>query len=473
MDPVSLALTVIGLPAALTMTFKSLRKIVESIKYAKRELRDLEEEVDLFAGIFDSFLDACDEASLETEGASIIKRHLRSWTEKVMEGFENLLERVQAVGRDPRYEHSTIEVITAHYRWIMSKSTLRYLRACLNVARQSMIAFTNIRVLGKLNEELAYLQSALTSTAERQSIELRHGVRLEDRIQIVQMKTYNRRMQRHKIDNRLYEGIDRVRAYEEKNIDHDLVPQEKTLLQFQRSVDRFVDQIVFQEKSDRKARRTQDSSSVLTSDSSATTPTQSTQPSDDPRQAPESPPTSPEPSIANTPIIEIQPEAEQTNSILNFCERCSGTCTNTEAHNTSIRPSTPDPLPQTVWHYSSTQSSEAKRIRTSSRPQSQPTSQTQPSSPNPMPASRLRTDSRQNYPPKPSAEPVEEDSETSHVDPVTLGEDEDDPEDGISEEGVSAKEQVTGSKPSMWKAVSGQEGDMPRALRILRENRSR
>jgi hypothetical protein len=96
MDPVSLALTVIGLPAALTMTFKSLRKTVESIKYAKHELRDLEEEVDLFAGIFDSFLDACDEASLETEGASMIKRHLRSWTEKVMEGFENLLDRVQA-----------------------------------------------------------------------------------------------------------------------------------------------------------------------------------------------------------------------------------------------------------------------------------------------------------------------------------------------------------------------------------------
>jgi hypothetical protein len=280
-------------------------------------------------------------------------------------------------------------------------------------------------------------------------------------------------MQRHKIDSRLYEGIDRVRAYEEKNIDHNLVPQEKTLLQFQRSVDRFVDQIVCQEKFDRKARRMQDSSSVLTSDSSATTPTQSTQPSDDPRQAPESPPTSPEPSIANTPIIEIQPEAEQTNSMLNFCERCSGTCTNTEAHKTSIRPSTPDPLPQTVWHYSPTQPSEAKRIRTPSRPQSQPTSQTQPNSANPMPASRLRTDSRQNYPPKPSAEPVEEDSETSHADPVTLGEDEDDPEDGISEEGVSAKEQATGSKPSMWKAVSGQEGDMPRALRILRENRSR
>ncbi|KAH8642439.1 hypothetical protein IG631_05381 [Alternaria alternata] len=274
-------------------------------------------------------------------------------------------------------------------------------------------------------------------------------------------------MQRHKIDNRLVEGIDRIRAYEEKNIDLDLVPQEKTLLQFQRSIDRFVDQIVFQEKSDRKARRMQDSSSVLTSDSSATTPTQSTQPSDDPRQAPESPPTSPEPSIANTPIIEIQPEAEQTNSILNFCERCSGTCTNTESHNTSIRPSTPDPLPQKFWHYFSTQSSEAKRTRTPSCPQSQPMSQTQPSSAHPMTASRLRTDSRQNYPPKPSAEPVEEDSETPHVDPATLG------EDGISEEGVSAKEQATGSKPSMWKAVSGQEGDMPRALRILRENRSR
>jgi hypothetical protein len=189
MEPVGLTLTVISLPAALTMTFKSLRKTVKSIKYAKRELQDLDEEINLFADIYDTFLDACDEASLDIEGASRIKRHLRSWTEKVKEGFRNLLHRVQAVVRDPRYEHSTIEVITAHYRWIMSKSTLRYLRACLNVARQSMVAFTNIRVLGKLNEELAFLQSALTSTAERQSIELRHGVGLEERIQVVQMKT--------------------------------------------------------------------------------------------------------------------------------------------------------------------------------------------------------------------------------------------------------------------------------------------
>ena len=189
MDPASLALTVIGLPAALTVTFNSLRETVESIRYAKRELRDLEKEIDLFAGIFDSFLDACDEASLETEGASRIKRNLRSWTERLMEGFKNLLHRVQAVGRDPRYEHSTLEVITAHYRWIMSKSTLRYLRASLNVARQSMVAFTNIRVLGKLNEELAYLRSALASPDKRHNIELRHGVTLEERIEIVKMKT--------------------------------------------------------------------------------------------------------------------------------------------------------------------------------------------------------------------------------------------------------------------------------------------
>ena len=106
-----------------------------------------------------------------------------------MEGFKNLLHRVQAVGRDPRYEHSTLEVITAHYRWIMSKSTLRYLRASLNVARQSMVAFTNIRVLGKLNEELAYLRSALASPDKRHNIELRHGVTLEERIEIVKMKT--------------------------------------------------------------------------------------------------------------------------------------------------------------------------------------------------------------------------------------------------------------------------------------------
>lgn len=244
-------------------------------------------------------------------------------------------------------------------------------------------------------------------------------------------------------------------------------------MQIHRSVDRFVDQIVLQAKSDRKARRMQDSSSELTSQSTATTRTRSTQPSPLQSLAPESPPTSPEPSIARGSFIKLQLEEDGTISVRNFCQRCLGTCADLEAHYTSNWPLTLGPLPQVIGCYPPIQSSEVKVIRTSSRPQPQPTSQRQPSSANSTPESRLCTDSRQNHPPKPSAEPAEEDSETHHVDPVTLEEDQDDPEDGMSGGHVPAGDQATGSKPSMWKAVSGQEGDMPRALRILRENRSR
>jgi hypothetical protein len=280
----------------------------------------------------------------------------------------------------------------------------------------------------------------------------------------------NRRTQRHKIDSRLHEGINRIRAYKEKNIDHDLVPQEEPLLQFQRSVNRFVDQTVFQERSDRKARRTQDDSSVLTSQSTATTRTRSTQPSPLQSLAPESPPTSPEPSIARGPLIELQREENGTISIHNFCPECLGTCTDIEAHYTFIWPLTLGPRPQVIGRYPPTQSSEAKEIRTPSRPQSQPTSQRQPSSANSTPESRSCTDSRQNRPSKPSVEPAEEDTETSYVDPVTLEEDQDDPEDEISEEDVPAEEQATGSKPSIWRNTTGVfEGDIPKSLRIRRQ----
>ncbi|CAN9137474.1 unnamed protein product [Alternaria alternata] len=472
MEAVGLTIAVVGLPVAIVSTVKIFRKTVQAVENAQPELRNLVKETDLLDGVFASFLDVLDEDPSYTQGTSKFTRDLVYYTEKLRNNFDSLRHEVRAVDRDFKYDYSRIERLTARIVWLRSTSTIKYLRASLSVARQSIIAFTNIRLIEKQNEELAYLRSALPLTEIRR-IESKYGMTVEERIEVVRRRVRSRRAQQKKIEMDMEEAVEEVGNHQKNMNDQSFTPEKQPLLQLQRSINQYVDRVVVQDKADRRARRRYCRSSVLMSESSATTPTQSTQPSDDPRQAPESPPTSPEPFIANTQIIEIQPEAEETNSILNFCQRCSGTCTNTEAHNTSIRSSTPDPLPRTAWHYSPTQSSEAKRTRTPSRPQSQPTSQTQPSSANPMLASRLRTDSRQDYPPKPSAEPVQEDSETSHVDPVTLGDDEDDPEDGISEEDVSAEEQATGSKPSMWKAVSGQEGDMPRALRILRENRSR
>lgn len=237
-------------------------------------------------------------------------------------------------------------------------------------------------------------------------------------------RSHNRRTQRHKIDSRLDEGINQVRAYEEKNIDHDLVPQEEPLLQFQRSVNRFVDQIVFQEKSDRKARRMQDSSSVLTSESSATTPTQSTQSSDDPRKAPESPPTSPEPSIARGPTVEIQPEENK-----------------------------PSPTIPVLCSLRKFQPLRLTPIKHKQAPPSGPP-----------------TDTRLSHLSDPDVPPADEVRWIMHVDPKILGQDEDDSEDGMSDEDVPAEEQATGSKPSIWRNTTGIfEGDMPKSLRMQRQ----
>ncbi|CAG5158502.1 uncharacterized protein ALTATR162_LOCUS5112 [Alternaria atra] len=474
MEPISLALGIIGLPAAFSVIVKELRKTVKSIRYAKRELQALDEEIDLFAGSYDDFLDTCDEASLSTKGTQDIKRHLISWTGKVMEGFDDLLSKVQALARDPDYDHSAIEVFTAHYRWIMSKSTLKYLRASLNVARQSMIAFTNIRVLGKLNEELAYLRSALSS-AERQQIELRHGMTMEERIEIVQKKTCNRRTQRHKIDTRLKEVVKEIKVYKAKDIDQNLVPQREPLLQFQRSVDRYVDHIVFQDRSDRRARRVHGNSSVVTSRSITTTRTESTQPSAIPSLAPESPPTSPEPSIAD-PDIEIQPDKEEAISILNSCQRCSGTCTKTEDHNTSIRQPPPDPRSHTMGYIPSTtpgpfsmQANEITGSSASSRPWMSRVYQTLPSSSEEIPASDSDPNTHQLHPPQPGVEPADEAREIPHIDLATPEGDEDDFQDGAPEESTSTEEEARGSRTNIWKATGGFEGDMPKGLRIRRQ----
>jgi hypothetical protein len=187
MDPISLTIGVIGLPVAIISTVKILRKTVQSVENAQPELLNLVKETDLFAGVYDAFLDVLDEDFSSKEGATKIKRDLMSYTKKLMKGFENLRHQVQAIDRNPKYYYSTIERITAHVIWMRSTSTIKYLRASLSVARQSIIAFTNIRLIEKLNEELAYLRSALLLT-ERHRIELKYGMTVERRIDVVRKK---------------------------------------------------------------------------------------------------------------------------------------------------------------------------------------------------------------------------------------------------------------------------------------------
>jgi hypothetical protein len=124
---------------------------------------------------------------LNTEQTLEIKRDLIAWTKKAIEGLENLLSKVQAVGRNLEYFYSFFEVLTAYVIWLKSKDTIKYLRASLSVARQSMVAFTNIRIIEKLNKELVDLRSALSPT-ERQRLESKYKMTVEDRIGMMRNK---------------------------------------------------------------------------------------------------------------------------------------------------------------------------------------------------------------------------------------------------------------------------------------------
>jgi hypothetical protein len=190
MEPVSLTIGVVallGLPIALVATVKKIQETVKSIKRAQPELLDLVNETKLFAGIYDAFIDVLDEESSNTEQSLKIKWDLIAWTKKAIEGLENLLSKVQAVGRNPEYFYSFLEVMTAYVIWLKSKDTIKYLHASLSVARQSMVAFTNIRIIEKLNEELAHLKSALSPT-ERQRFESKYKMTMEDRIGMMRNK---------------------------------------------------------------------------------------------------------------------------------------------------------------------------------------------------------------------------------------------------------------------------------------------
>jgi hypothetical protein len=277
----------------------------------------------------------------------------------------------------------------------------------------------------------------------------------------------------------LQEAQNKILAYTNQSQDYRVDQQMKQLREFSESVNRYVDRVLPADRagnrpprSSRRSRagpgRHRNDSSV-TSQTTATVSTTSTQPSHHRNPVPESPPTSPEPSIARSPIIETQPEEEETTSILNLCQKCSGTCINTEAHNTSIRPPTPGPPTYIRWGNPYIQGSDAKDTRTPSRSQSSSRSQRQSGSANAMPASRPPLKSLQRYPPKPSVEPTDEENENVRINRTNLEENQEDTMDEIPEEEAPTEEQATGSNSSIWKATGGFEGVMPKGLRIRRQ----
>lgn len=292
-------------------------------------------------------------------------------------------------------------------------------------------------------------------------------------------------MQQSELPHRLKEASERVKVYQKQTKDDEVIQQKLQLQQFSKSVNRYVHRVLPADKAGRRPPRPSRPSShgsrrhrhnsFLTSQSTVTTSTESTQPSHRQTPTPESPPTSLEPSTAES-AIELQPDKEEAISILNFCQRCSGTCTNIEVHNTSIRQPSPDPRSHTMGYIPNTtpgpfsmQTNEATGSSASSRPWMSREYQTQPSSSEEIPASDSYPNTHQRHPPQPSVEPANEAREIPHIDLATPEGDEDDFQDGAPEQESSTEKQATGSKSSIWKATGGFEGDMPKDLRKRRQ----
>jgi hypothetical protein len=256
-----------------------------------------------------------------------------------------------------------------------------------------------------------------------------------------------RRDQLHKIKKELKEAIEEVKVYQKNVTDQDYIPQTQPLLQFKRSVNQYVERAVIQERADRRDRRRYRKNSVLTSESSATIPTQSTQPSDYQTPVPESPLTSLEPSIAE-PAIEIQHEEEEASPTVSASPIIEHVNNTPEERAASELPITP---------LSPTQISPLRLT---------------PNRPKPIP---LASPPANTPPPsisEPSIKPAEEARQAPHIIPPTHR-DEKGFLDKFFEDQTSTDEQARDAGSSIWKATGAFGGNVPRSRRQRQRRRSR
>jgi hypothetical protein len=264
-----------------------------------------------------------------------------------------------------------------------------------------------------------------------------------------------------------------VSAYEKQSQGANLAEQTTQLLAFSDSVNRYVDRILPPDNAGnrpprsprrpRKGSRSHRHDSSLTSQSIATTPTHSTQSSIHQTQVQDSPPTSPEPTHGEPPS-EPQVDEEAPISILNYCERCLGTCVDTAAHDTSVQYVPSEATSHTsvvvppVASVAPLKLASNKR-RACSCPQSRRNRLSSQSPVPPTPPSNPRCDNIQ-YRTEPS------------IHPVINEEDEQDISDRTSEEEYPRHEQAREAGPSIWQATGAFGEREPKGLRERRRQRS-
>lgn len=175
----------ITLGAELVRISGSLRKAVRSIRYARRDIESLAEEIGLFSGLYENFLDACPLSSGSEAHSPSSNERLISWTRAAIRDYKKLRKEVGALARDPN--PSLLDTVAAHVRWYFRETTVKYLRASLCVARESITGLTNIRAIEKLDEQLSFLKSVL-STEQKRKIEIEYGMPVEQYVPILEAR---------------------------------------------------------------------------------------------------------------------------------------------------------------------------------------------------------------------------------------------------------------------------------------------
>jgi hypothetical protein len=77
-----------------------------------------------------------------------------------------------------------VDVLAARMKWHAIEREMECMRISLSIAREGIKGFTNIRVFEKLEEEEDMLRTAV-ERGDRQSLEERFGMTLEDRVRTV------------------------------------------------------------------------------------------------------------------------------------------------------------------------------------------------------------------------------------------------------------------------------------------------
>jgi hypothetical protein len=170
----------------LSRLANKIRKVTKKIQNAPLDIATLSDEMDIFTGQYETFLQVCeDNPDACTRAAPSIKL-LESWTNSTIKSLHTLLEEVDALRLDTNYRYSISYTVAAHLKWLFSTNSVNVLRASLSVARQNINGFSNLMCFEQLIEELRMFRSALKNEREREIFERKLGMKLEDKIQLIE-----------------------------------------------------------------------------------------------------------------------------------------------------------------------------------------------------------------------------------------------------------------------------------------------